>query len=326
MKTDMFIDPSHSNWILGGIFREIYNQNATFFNKPKNISKIRSKHVVSTGILAFAALIKKNPIIFSSLTPLQNFTKIFPHNSNLKFLWYTHSEVELTEKVLKLLNKTKVIFVHSLFEKEKLINSGVSSRIIPVIGAIQPEYFNDASVTGNKIAWIGTSAPRKKADLALKFSQLNPQINFKFFVKNWDESDLAKYSNSLRNVEFFPINSPLKSTDFDGCSHHLILSDVEGGPMSLLETLAAGLIPISTRVGFVEELLCKLGYESQLLTNPFSFENILEKYIKEYPIEHRKKSALTVKDFTYKKLSDTIRKEVSESSKSQNIFYKKGTN
>jgi len=310
MRIKTFIDPSHSNWILGGIFREIYNENPKYYSEPKVISKLQSKFIVETLINISGAILKRSPIIFSSLTPLQNFIKIWPYNSNTKFLWYTHSEVTLTKKTIKLLNNIEIIFVHSSAEKEKLINYGINSLIVPVIGAIQSEYFTEMSIIGDKIVWIGTSSPRKNAELALNFVQQNPKIQFKFFVKNWGNSKLAKIAKSLDNIEYYEISSPLRSMNFDGCSHHLILSEVEGGPMSLLETLASGLIPISTKVGFVEEILCELGYDEQLISDPYNFNDIREKYNKIYTVEHRKKVVLKVKEYSYKRLSDRIVNEI----------------
>ena len=310
IKIKTFIDPSHSDWILGGIFREIYKENPKFYKEPKIVSKLRSKHIIASLIHISGAIIRRSPIIFSSLTPLQNFTKIWPYNSNLRFLWYTHSEIMLTEKTVKLLNKTKIIFVHSIAEKEKLTNYGINSLIVPVIGAIQSEYFKEMSIIGDRIVWIGTFSPRKNAELALKFVQQNPNIQFRFYVKNWDSSELVKIANSFDNIEYYEINSPLKSINFNGCSHHLILSEVEGGPMSLLETLASGLIPISTKVGFVEEILSELGYSKQLISDPSNFRDIREKYNKVYTVEHRKKIALKVKEYNYKRLSDKIASEI----------------
>ncbi len=44
-----------------------------------------------------------------------------------------------------------------------------------------------------------------------------------------------------------------------------MLSEVEGGPMPLLESLAAGLIPICSNTGFVWDLLAPLGLETQIV-------------------------------------------------------------
>ena len=44
-----------------------------------------------------------------------------------------------------------------------------------------------------------------------------------------------------------------------------MLSEIEGGPMPLLESLAAGLIPICTRTGFVEDLLGPLNLRHNIV-------------------------------------------------------------
>ena len=55
-----------------------------------------------------------------------------------------------------------------------------------------------------------------------------------------------------------------------------MLSKIEGGPMPLLESLAAGLVPICTRTGFVEDLLIPLGLESNII-DEFELAKIIEK-------------------------------------------------
>jgi glycosyltransferase involved in cell wall biosynthesis len=45
-------------------------------------------------------------------------------------------------------------------------------------------------------------------------------------------------------------------------------SEFEGGPMPLMETLAAGIVPICTRTGFVEAIFEFAGLPNRLIIEP----------------------------------------------------------
>jgi hypothetical protein len=65
----------------------------------------------------------------------------------------------------------------------------------------------------------------------------------------------------LPNLEYREISGPLTSSDFDGNSIILVTSQLEGGPMPLLEGMAAGLTPVYTDCGFAKDLMDFLGQD-----------------------------------------------------------------
>ena len=87
-KTEIFIDTGHSNWILGGLVREVSEIDPVFFFKPTAISNIRSKFIFSTIFKVIRVLMRRNPILFSSLTPLENFLKIAKLSINKKAVMF----------------------------------------------------------------------------------------------------------------------------------------------------------------------------------------------------------------------------------------------
>jgi glycosyltransferase involved in cell wall biosynthesis len=227
------------------------------------------------------------PLFFTSLTPLQNFIKINPFKTNLKILLFTHSENEISEKIISLLNSIDLIFCQSIFEKNNLIKLGVKTKVVIITGAIDPERFNGSPKLGSKIAWVGTPVNRKNPEIFVKFAQVNPGIDFKLIGKGWNKHYLWKDLINLKNIEYKEIVRPLRYEDFDECSHYLMISNVEGGPISLLEALAAGLVPICTPAGVANELLTSLEYQNQLLSLPISFNEIVIKYKNFYSDEFK---------------------------------------
>jgi glycosyltransferase involved in cell wall biosynthesis len=309
-KVKLIIDPGHSGWILGGLFQEISEFNSEFFSEPVKIYNLRNIRVVKSIILVLSLTLKKSPIFFSSITPLQNYLKMNPFRTNTKILWYTHFEEVPDKKIIKIINKCNLVFVHSEKLRDTLISLGVTSKIVSMVGAINASYFRVIPTAGERIAWIGTAVSRKNPEILLKFAEQNLDLKFKILGKNWKDYEKFYRFNQLPNVEYVEIHKQIKSHDLDTCSHFLMLSSAEGGPMSLLEALASGLIPICTSVGIAPELLPKIGYAKQLLSGNYTLESIRQKYEISYSNSHRLKASEFVKSFTVNRLSLLIQKEI----------------
>jgi hypothetical protein len=80
--------------------------------------------------------------------------------------------------------------------------------------------------------------------------------------------------------------------------------------MPLLESVAAGLIPISTNVGFAQELLTEFGYNRQILKYPIKFEDIIKKFNYSYNTQHRKNASLLAKKYSLASFSNQIQNNI----------------
>lgn len=309
-KVEILIDSGHASWVLGGIFREIAQKNSKFFSHPKAIVPFGRPGFFNSVLIVLSLASKRSIIIFSSVTPLQNFLRINPFNTNTKLLWFTHFEGALSQKTIKFLNKTQTIFVHSTHLMAELQNLGVTTRIIPVVGAINPELFHFIVSPGGKIAWIGTASSRKNPQLLLAFAQDNPDLKFQVFGRNWRQHQIYEDLKLFSNIEYRELDSKITSSDLAECSHYLMLSAIEGGPISLLETLAAGLVPICTPVGIVPELLPEVGYEHQILEGKLTSFSIRKMFETNYSQSHRKMVSDKIKYYSVSRLSSTIENAV----------------
>lgn len=305
-KVQIVMDYGHVNWVIGGLFREMFESSPELFIQPIKISPLRSRHVIFSVIYVIRLKIRKTPILFTSITPLQNFTKYSKLNSNFKAIVFTHYAGELPENIKKLLNSIDLIFCLSSKERERLIRSGVKTSIYVVVGAINSNRFREVSVGGTKIAWVGTPVSRKNPEIFLNFVEETPELEFLLLGRGWSQSGLMAKVNSLKNLEYKEINNALTSSDFTGCSHYLMMSKWEGGPMPLLESLAAGLIPICTDVGFCRELMAQVGYEKQILEFPIAFSSIKKLLKKKYSLVHRQEVSVKVKYYSFELLGYQI--------------------
>jgi glycosyltransferase involved in cell wall biosynthesis len=311
-KVRIIMDYSHVSWVLGGLFREMSEHDLKFFYEPTSISNIRNRKIIKSFFAITYFSFTRAPLFFTSLTPLQNFIKINPFKTNSKILFFTHYENNMSKKIISLLNSVDLIFCHSVSEKDNLESLGVETRIVVIIGAIDPKRFSASPSSGSKIAWVGTPVNRKNPEIFLKFAYANPEIHFKLIGKGWNKHYLWKDIISLKNIEYKEIVKPLDYQDFDECSHYLMISNVEGGPISLLEALAAGLVPICTPVGIVNEVLTSLEYENQILSFPISFNEITTKYKNFYSNEFKLSAKKSVKEYSVSRLCMIFKNEIQQ--------------
>jgi glycosyltransferase involved in cell wall biosynthesis len=277
MRIVQVLDPSHKNWVIGGLFRDLqssssfFDHNSIFLPSPNTLLNFIRWMILCKKISSF------NFVLFSSLTPLENYSKFrFTNKKASLGLWFTHKDKTFSQKQKIAIKKCDVIFVHSQKIQKLLLQEFPKKKIIIVIGAIDLDRFKLKTEIGTKIVWVGTIADRKNPEIFINLVRLAPHLNFRVHGKKWKDSDLWPHLEALPNIEYFEIDHPLTSTDFNGCSVYLMLSKIEGGPMPLLESLAAGLIPICTRTGFVEDLLVPLGLESNII-DEFELTKIIEK-------------------------------------------------
>ena len=311
-KIQILIDPSHSKWILGGLFSEVAECNTQFFLRPKKISNIKNKFIFATIVNIFKLSLQRNPILFSSITPLENFLKLSKFNSNLKILWFTHQFGKISDKSISVLRKADLIFVHSKQEQDYLRQNKVSSPIIPLIGAINPELFSQLSESGEKIAFIGTPSKRKNPDVFIQFAIDNPTLQFKVLGRNWKQHELWRVCRDLKNVEYFEIQKQINCIDLMDCSHYLMLSSKEGGPISLMESVAAGLIPVCTRTGIVEDFLTECGYANQIIDFPIDFNVIRNKLAIPYSQTQKSFAAKKALEYSISSFAEKIESQIIE--------------
>ena len=259
------IDPSHDVWVLGGIFRELRALNTQFYPIPKTLPPPNSLKNFYSWIKARKAISRSDLLIFSSLTVLVNFTRFFPIRKHKIGLWFTHKSGKFNRLEIRALTKCSVIYVHSQSAREQLNLVVKSPQIIVVIGAVEKSRFSSPSTPGPKIAWVGTPNPRKNPQLLLEIVESLPNFEFLLLGNGWANSPLYKKVQSLPNITYREITKALNSRDFDGTSTILITSSLEGGPMPLLEGMAAGLTPIYTDCGFLEDVMEYVGLDFQPL-------------------------------------------------------------
>jgi len=182
-------------------------------------------------------------------------------------LWFTHKEGDFTKRERKALRLADTIFVHSTWEGKKIARA-TSSKQIVMLAALDTSRFPRASTSEKRIVWAGTSVKRKRPNLFLDLVETRPDLQFLLIGHSWSKHPLFQRVTRLKNLVYKEFQGPLGSELLDGCDIYLMTSEFEGGPMPLMETLAAGIVPICTRTGFVEAIFEFADLPKKLIVEP----------------------------------------------------------
>jgi glycosyltransferase involved in cell wall biosynthesis len=298
------IDPSHAHWVLGGIFMDLRCSSTFFASKPVIIPQSWRILSPKRAFSNFRTINAHNFLLFSSITPLVNYLRFFKIQPGRRLLlFFTHLTDDFSRLEIEALNSTDVIFVMSKSIKNQL-SKFTETKIIVALSAIDPDRFQARAIIGSKIVWVGTPALRKRPEMLISLASLNPDLEFKLLGKGWETSKFWRDVCQLTNLEYAEVSGPLTSADFDGCDIFLSTSTLEGGPMPLMESLAAGLIPIVTDTGFCRDFVEICGLPQELILKDFSsFRSLVDNI--------RQDSRLTidrdiVKKFSFEALANLI--------------------
>ena len=187
------------------------------------------------------------------------------YSRNKEILFIHHGTSTELEYFLKSSRRFYKIFTVSLFWKnflEKELKRVVFVFPLTVNTSVfQAKELNDANLEFIKIGFVGKALAnrddRKGINLLLNVCRgLSKFIKFKLIVVGSDWSDLLKNHFEGVDYEIFEIDDYKKSSNLYSIMDILLItSNVEGGPITLLEAMASGTPVISTNVGHVSEIV-----------------------------------------------------------------------
>ena len=267
-KITQVLDPSHASWVQGGVFADLRRHSESFNTKAIYLPAPNAFKAIWDWVKICLVLGKQERLLFSSLTPLENYSK-YPIRKRKQSigLWFTHKEGDFTKRERKALRLANTIFVHSTWEGEKIARA-TSSKQIVMLAALDTSRFSRASTSEKRIVWAGTSVKRKRPNLFLDLVETRPDLQFLLIGHGWSKHPLFQRVTRLKNLVYKEFQGPLGSELLDGCDIYLMTSEFEGGPMPLMETLAAGIVPICTRTGFVEAIFEFADLPKKLIVEP----------------------------------------------------------
>lgn len=170
---------------------------------------------------------------------------------------YTHCNPGAESELFEACDKADLIICMSFTGRRELLDLGVDRSKLWVIYASG----GGVPMRRRNVGVIGFEQPngRKRSHILLDLAwQLKcPAINFVIVGGGWDDT-VAKMRNAGANVDYFPdLPDDQLPAVYSALDLLLVTGYIEGGPLTVLEALSAGVPVLAPRIGYAADLLDK---------------------------------------------------------------------
>jgi glycosyltransferase involved in cell wall biosynthesis len=259
---------ANRNWILGNWIKEVKLRHPSNFKlwwvPSIYAGKRKLEKYIRAPIPKSKAYFFSYPTIFRFY--LEKKPKKFINNS---LVLYPHNEPEMGSvfEQVDLLNKAHKVYFYCKQDAENLVLNGLKKEKIVIANcAVDNDcVFDNKEIREQRTIILASKfGPRKGAELLPDIVKKLPDWNFIVMGRGWD--NFLKQENLLNvpNFTYVQFNKKNRSKYFSKAKIFLSLSNLEGGPVPLIESMALGVIPISTSTGFAPEFI-KDGINGYLL-------------------------------------------------------------
>jgi glycosyltransferase involved in cell wall biosynthesis len=192
-------------------------------------------------------------------------------------VWVSHfDDIQgLTKSQLQLLSDCDLIFVQNLKLQSTLVSLGTSFSKIKVIrGAIDYSLFKpNPNQVQERVIITGFCKPRKNPEAVHKIITANPTISFLIHGNGW-EAYFSRLGGTPPNCHYSAFNYKDQPKLISNSTCLLSLATEEGGPLSILESLACGTPVLASPVGFWPDIVSQNNGEVlDFNDEPISFSN-----------------------------------------------------
>jgi glycosyltransferase involved in cell wall biosynthesis len=236
-----FVPEKSRGWILEAAFREIAQRLPTSYVFAENYKKLPEADVYFFCHYHFY------------LSALQ----INPWLANERcFVWFTHpKESEIPAETIESLRKTTVIAMCSKW-RNYLIGLGLqSSHVVTVVGAADPSLFQTHPRGNGKIGFCTAFYERKNPDRILNTIRLLPEFDFVLMGRNWTEYSQFAALQALGNFEYREAKYSEYPNFYRELDVFVSASQLEGGPIPLLEAMMSNVVPVASNTGFAPDVI-----------------------------------------------------------------------
>ena len=168
---------------------------------------------------------------------------------------YTHLNPPAKNELIRACLRADAIVAMSRTGRSELINLGIPAEKITVIYAGHTDY-NPRCL---RVGVLGYEQPngRKRGHILLDLCWITDVSRFQFIITGggWDDL-VARMTSAGANVEYLPeIADENMQAIYNALDALLVTSYVEGGPLTVLEALSAGIQVIAPPVGYANDLI-----------------------------------------------------------------------
>ena len=137
---------------------------------------------------------------------------------------------------------------------DQLRQQGHSHVVTTILGA-DPALFKPHQRGSGKVGFCSSYYPRKNGDMILAIINMMPEIEFSFCGRNWQQYERWDELSALPNLTYLEIPYTQYPEFYASIDVLVSVSELEGGPIPLLEAMMANVVPVSSLMGHAPDLI-----------------------------------------------------------------------
>jgi glycosyltransferase involved in cell wall biosynthesis len=250
---------ANRNWILGNWLKEARTRSQTDFDIFWVPFIYAGKRKAERFIRFYIP--KRDSYFFSYITIFESYYKRNPVRfENKSIVLYPHNESEMGDlnHQAKVLNEAYKTYFFCSADAKQLIAHGLREDKVEIAYcAVDNDCVPNAGEQKSKKTVILASrfGPRKGLDALPDVIRLMNDFHFIALGRGWEAFIVDNQLDSAHNFEYHQFNKSSRNKYFSRAGIFLSLSNLEGGPVPLIEAISMGCIPVATRTGFAEDLI-----------------------------------------------------------------------
>lgn len=246
----LVVAPQNRGWILERVCREIAS------TAPERCSV----HVWDGTIPEARA------VFFSHFSLLSQAVDLASVREARRSVFFTHPPPTRRARLrtAHTLRDADVIISMSSIHARALRHWGLGRRVRTVIPGCDPGSFRPHPRGRGVIGFCSAYYPRKAPDALLSIVRAMPEEEFLLVGRGWEE--WHRWPELLRTENLRYVEAPYSSYPecYDQMDIFVSPSEIEGGPIPLLESMMSNVVPVVTRTGFAPDLITE-GYNGYIV-------------------------------------------------------------
>lgn len=255
LSINLIMSTGHRKWAIEALIDMLRDALPEFFIRKIEIPQSR-RHLRS--LAGFCYFPKADLHFFMQQDLLLfSFDKGWVSYKDCIFVRYTHNNKDISHYI-GCLKAATLITVENSQLREEMIALGINKEKIHIRPhPIRWAHFKNIRVTEKMrdVIFVSNFYRRKRPDIIADLVLANPSISFTIYGKHWETFTRFEKLQTLPNFIY-------RQFDFEEyprvlAEHRVFcsVSDIEGGPVPLLESITAGLIPVVSDTGYARDVL-----------------------------------------------------------------------
>lgn len=290
----MVIPDKSRGWILEAVCKEI----GQFFDGKWEISgKLerlpRARAYFFCHYHFYLTALKQNPML----------------NDSRSVVWLTHPKEENLggPATLFALQGARVVTMCSMW-RDYVISLGLKpAQVSTIVGAADPEFFQPHQRGSGKVGFCTAYYDRKSPQRIVDLVRAKPEVPFVLMGRNWDKYPDFAALKSLPNFEYREGNYSQYPAFYNELDVFVSLSELEGGPIPLIESMMSNVVPVATKTGFAPDVI-RHGQNGYLCNTDASTEEVSR--LVDQALRNKNEVRNTVSHLSWRRFSELMQVEM----------------